>query len=288
MGAGRLFKRLKIPRVVGYIVMGALLGGSLLNLIPLDRVAALSPLTDFALAFARAALEGHALSLQTGLVAPLAEIAGSLLLGALAGWALCYALRRMQERDDLLVLLIGTVLLVAGLAHWLELPLILAEMALGMSLTNLAPNSSRQAFDLLKGITPPIYILFFILVGARLQIALLPQMGLVGLLYVGGRTAGKMAGAWLGGAVVRASAVVRNYLGFALFSQAGVAVGLALAVAQEFSHAGPEAQAVGGLVVNVIAATTFLVQLVGPPFVKFAIARAGEIPSAQEAPDANP
>jgi hypothetical protein len=88
-----------------------------------------------------------------------------------------------------------------------------------------------------------------------------------------------MGGAWLGGTVARAPPAVRNYLGLALFSQAGVAVGLALAIAQEFSHAGAEAEAVGNLVVSVIAATTFLVQIIGPPCVKLAISRAGEIPA---------
>lgn len=382
---GRLTRWLNIPRVVGYILMGVLLGNSLFDLIPLELVTNLAPLTDFALAligfmiggelkrsvferfgkqmvlimlaeglgafvlvtalitaftgqvslgmllgalssatapaatvdvlweykargpltttilgivalddglalilygfaiaFARSLLEGQALSLQTGLLEPLVEIVGSLVLGLLVGWALTGLLRRVQDRDELLVLLVGAVLLVAGVAHWIGLSLILAEMALGVTLTNLAPNSSRKAFEIVKGITPPIYVLFFILVGARLQVGLLPQMGLMGLLYVVGRTVGKMSGAWLGGTAVRAAATVRHYLGFALFSQAGVAVGLALAIAQEFSRAGPHAQEVGTLVVNVIAATTFLVQIVGPPFVKFAISRAGEIPSKEE------
>ena len=130
-------------------------------------------------------------------------------------------------------------------------------------------------------------ILFFVLVGARLQVGLLPQMGLIGLLYVAGRTAGKMGGAWLGATAVGAADSVRRYLGCALFSQAGVAVGLALAIAQEFHDGSREAQETGTLVVNVIAATTFLVQIIGPPFVKFAIARAGEIPSKPpaEVPD---
>jgi Kef-type K+ transport system membrane component KefB len=140
----------------------------------------------------------------------------------------------------------------------------------------------------IKGITPPIYILFFVLVGARLQVDLLPQMGLLGLLYVAGRTAGKFAGSWLGGTLSHAPEPVRKYLGFALFSQAGVAVGLALDVAQRFAHAGPVAREMGSFVINVIGATTFLVQIIGPPFVKFAISRAGEIPhTGDEGSDEN-
>jgi Kef-type K+ transport system membrane component KefB len=382
---GWIVKRFRIPRVVGYIVAGVLLGNSLLDAIPLDMVTSLASFTDFALAligfmiggelkrsvfqrfgsqmvlimlaeglaafvavtglvwmftgqlalavllgalssatapaatvdvlweynsrgpltstilgivalddalalilfgfamaFARSMLEGHSLSLGTGLVTPLFDIGGALAIGVLIGWIATWFLRRMKERDDVLVLATGGILLVAGIAHALGVSLILAEMAFGVTMTNLAPNSSRLAFTAVKSITPPIYILFFILVGARLQVALLPTMGLVGLLYVVGRTAGKFAGAWAGASLVRADTCVRKYLGFALFSQAGVAVGLALAIAQEFSHAGPEANAVGTSVVNIIAATTFLVQIIGPPMVKFAISRAGEIPGGDE------
>jgi len=380
---GKLFQALKVPRVVGYILVGLLLGDSFAHALPLDWVDRLSPLTDtalaligllvgselkrsvfrrfgrqmitillfeglaafllvallviaytgepalgivlgalasatapaatvdvlweyksrgpltttilgivalddglalvlygFAIAFARVLLEGGGLSLGEGLIKPLGEIFGSLALGVLVGVGLLAPLRRLyQNREDVLVLLLGAVLLVGGLARAWGLSLILSEMALGVTLVNGAPNSSRRAFEVIRGITPPIYILFFVLVGARLQVGLLPQMGLLGLLYVAGRTAGKMAGAWLGGTVSGAPEPVRKYLGFALFSQAGVAVGLALDVAQRFAQAGPAAQEMGSFVINVIGATTFLVQIIGPPFVKFAIARAGEIPA---------
>ena len=385
---GKLFQRLKVPRVVGYIVVGLVLGDSFLGVLPLERATALAPLTDlalaligllvgselrasvfrrfgrqlivilllegllacalvallvtwytgepalgivlgalasatapaatvdvlweyrargpltttilgivalddglalvlygFAIAFARVLLEGGALSLGEGLGRPLLEILGSLGLGVAVGLALLVPLRCLYaNKEDALVLLLGAVLLVAGLARGWGLSLILSEMALGVTLVNAAPHSSRPALEVVKGFTPPIYVLFFVLVGARLQVGLLPQMGLLGLLYVLGRTGGKMAGAWLGATLSRAPEAVRRYLGFALFSQAGVAVGLALDVAQRFAQAGPAAQEMGALVVNVIGATTFLVQIIGPPFVKFALSRAGEIPARPDRP----
>lgn len=380
---GRLFKALGIPRVVGYIAVGLLLGNSVTNIISLELLSSLSPMTDlalalmgfmiggelkksvfqrfgmqmiiivlfeglmafalvtflvtaftdnlalgillgalasatapaatvdvlweykskgpltttilgivalddslalilygFSLAYARALLDGGSLSLMTGLGQPLIEILGSLALGLLAGWSICWVLRRLVERDEVLVLAVGIILLLGGLSNGLNLSLILTEMAFGAALVNFAPNASRKVFDLIKGIAPPIYIIFFILVGAQLKLGLLTQVGVLSLIYVGGRTLGKMSGAWMGGSLGKAEPSVRKYLGFALFSQAGVAVGLALAIAQEFNRAGPAAQEVGALVVNIIAATTFLVQIIGPPFVKFAISRAGEIPSS--------
>jgi Kef-type K+ transport system membrane component KefB len=254
---------------------------TILGIVALDDGLALM-LYGFAMAFARALLEGHPVSWQTGLIEPMVHIVSALAIGLTIGWIATVILRRLRDRDDVLCLLVSVILAVAGIANWLHVSLILGEMALGLALTNLAPNSSRQAFEAVKSITPPIYILFFILVGARLQVGLLPHMGMVGLLYVAGRTAGKMGGAWLGATAVHAAPAVRKYLGFALFSQAGVAVGLALAIAQEFHHGNAETQATGTLVVNIIAATTFVVQILGPPFVKFAITRAKEIPSPTE------
>jgi len=121
------------------------------------------------------------------------------------------------------------------------------------------------------------YILFFALVGARSQVSLLPQMGLLGLVYILLRSAGKFGGAWLGGWAGKAMPAVRNYLGFGLLSQAGVAIGLVLSVANRFDVYGEAGRQLGQMVVNVITATTFVVQIVGPIMVKFAITRAGEV-----------
>jgi hypothetical protein len=73
---------------------------------------------------------------------------------------------------------------------------------------------------------------------------------------------------------------VRNNLGLGLLSQAGVAIGLALASTQRFSAYGEEGQQLGALIINVITATTFVVQIVGPICVKLAITRAGEVGQA--------
>jgi hypothetical protein len=90
------------------------------------------------------------------------------------------------------------------------------------------------------------------------------------------RIVGKYGGAWLGGFLSRTPPAVRNNLGLALLSQAGVAIGLALAANTRFSDLGPDGEDLAELVVNVVTATTFVVQLIGPLLVKVAIQRAGE------------
>ncbi len=217
-------------------------------------------------------------------VQPMAEILGSVILGCLIGFLLDQGLKLIKLRDDRLVINVGAVLLASGAALYFNFSLILTSMAVGAALTNLHPSQNEDDFELVKAFVPPIYIIFFIFVGARMQLGLLPAMGILGLLYVAGRTAGKWFGAYWGAKLSGAPETVQKYLGFALFSQAGVAIGLALDIYQHFSKFGVAGAEMGHTVINVIAATTLLVQIIGPPSVKYAIQKAGEIPEVVSTP----
>jgi hypothetical protein len=70
---------------------------------------------------------------------------------------------------------------------------------------------------------------------------------------------------------------VYNNIGLGLLSQAGVAVGLVISTATKFLAFGVHGEALGQLIINVITASPFLVQIIGPICVKIAITRAGEI-----------
>ncbi len=78
---------------------------------------------------------------------------------------------------------------------------------------------------------------------ANLHISALPSLGLIGLVYIACRTGGLMGGASLGAVIGRADATIKRYLGLGILSQAGVAIGLALIVKQDFSHLGEAAGA---------------------------------------------
>jgi Kef-type K+ transport system membrane component KefB len=208
---------------------------------------------------------------------PLLEIGGSLLLGLGMGLLLDQIMCRMKRQHDAMAVSIGFVFLCVGLSQALGFSLILTTMILGITVVNRCPDHGRHIRFTIEQAGPVVYVLFFTLVGARFQISLLPAMGLLGLAYVLLRSIGKYAGAWVGGVVGGAPPVVRNNLGLGLLSQAGVAIGLALASAARFSAYGQEGQELGSLIINVITATTFVVQIVGPICVKLAITRAGEV-----------
>jgi NhaP-type Na+/H+ or K+/H+ antiporter len=250
---------------------------TLLAVVGLDDALALL-LFSFAVTIAESLLANTGgLSLAQMIGLPLQEIGGALLLGIVVGAPFQWTLNRLKERHAVCAFIVGAVLLVAGLAESFHVSLILATMTMGVIVANLKSDNSQYAHCVIERIGPLAYILFFVLVGARLQVSLLPQMGLLGLAYILLRSTGKFGGAWMGAWAGRAVPTVRSYLGFGLLSQAGVAIGLALSVANRFDAYGEAGVQLGNVTINVITATTFVVQIVGPIMVKFAITRAGEV-----------
>ena len=114
--------------------------------------------------------------------------------------------------------------------------------------------------------------MFFVLVGARLKVENMSALAwlLVGA-YVLGRSIGKIGGAYWGGKWSGAQPAVRKYLGLCLFAQGGVAIGLSILAGHRFDPA------ISSVVILVVAATTFIVQLLGPLCVKLGVKKAGEI-----------
>lgn len=216
-------------------------------------------------------------SMMSGLASTGVRIFGAVTLGAGAGLLLNRLVRSIHDHGKHLTFIVGVLALVLGLAKMVDLDVILAAMALGATLVNLAPKRSRETFEIAERFAQPIYVLFFVFVGARLSL-----QGLSGWLwalaaaYVLGRSAGKFLGAYLGARWAKASDSIRRYLGLCLFSQAGVAIGLAILAELRFGEQQVGGMAMGDAIVMIVTATTFVVQLVGPPCVKLAVTKAGE------------
>lgn len=246
---------------------------SLLAVVGIDDGIALL-LFGFGISLAQSLLGGGS-GLFMGILTPLLDIGGAILAGVVIGFIFIRLSGWMATRSETLILTVGTVVLTAGVADLLGISPIMTNMVLGITVCNIIPLRVRRIQEAVTAFTPPIFVLFFVLVGARLKIWLLPQMGLIGLLYIVLRAAGKFGGAYFGARISKAPEVVKKYLGLGLFSQAGVAVGLSLAAANILNT--PETKDLGDTVINVIAATTFVVQIIGPPLTKIAIVKAGEV-----------
>ena len=211
-------------------------------------------------------------SLASSLLDLFWEIGMAVIMGAGMGLLLYRVIRSFSEEDKILAFSIGAILLLIGLAIFLGVDIILAAMSMGFFISNFAPRRSKETFHLVERFTPPIFVLFFVMVGAKLDVkGLTPVTMILAGIYLLSRIAGKSIGAITGSIVSKAPGSVRRYLPFSLLSQAGVAIGLSIIAGQVFI--GP----LGDTVVMVVTATTFVVQLLGPPLVKFAVTRAGEV-----------
>lgn len=213
---------------------------------------------------------GEPLSQQ--LLGLLYEVGASMVLGSLAGLLLSRFIRNvMTDEGRILSFSLGALFLCTGLCSLLHLDNILTAMSLGFFMVNFAPEKTRSTFALVEKFTPPIYVMFFVLVGAKLNIwNVTTFVALLALMYIICRTVGKAIGAKVGAKITKAPKTVEKYLPFCLLSQAGVAIGLSIAAGQDFSDS------IGPTIMLIITATTFVVQLLGPVCVKYGVEKAGE------------
>lgn len=245
----------------------------LLGIVALDDVLALLLFAISASIISSIQGDGNATSLLMNILVPVLEIGGAVVIGVLAGYILSYLVRHYQDAERILSFSIGAILAALGISGILEFDTIMTCMVMGFVLTNTAGKAADAMFSQINKFTPPIYVVFFVLVGAKLnisQFAKEPVILLLLLLYLGGRTLGKMLGSTLGAIFGKASPKIRRFLPFTLFSQSGVAIGLSILAVQRFPGD------IGNNILIVVTASTFIVQIIGPFFIKYAIENAGE------------
>ena len=203
--------------------------------------------------------------------APMASLGGSLLLGAVIGLVLSRVAPMARNRQEILIIILGTAFLSSELARiGLKYSPLLINITIGFVLVNLCPLKDRL-FDAVESVELPIYITFFSLQGAHLDIRVLKGLGLVGIIYVLARIGTKVLGAWLGAVISRAPGSMRKFLGPALFPQAGIAIGMCVAVGNE-----PSCSAYAPSVTTVDLASVLINELIGPVAVNIALAKVGE------------
>lgn len=251
---------------------------TLTSVIALDDGLALI-LYGFAAAFAKSMLAKTNCSLFHSIGIPLLEIGKSLFLGAGVGYGLYRVLCCVKNKERAFLFSLSAIVITIGGAIFLKLDIILPAMILGVVVSNLMPAKNGEIFKTIKKFGLPLYILFFVTAGARLNIGvfLKTSMFLLAVVYLFGMGFGKISGAYLGGLFSKAKAKVTKYLGICLFAQAGVAIGLAMSIYHNFSLLGPEGKNVGFVVMNVVVAAVFVSELVGPFCVKLGLKKADEI-----------
>lgn len=204
------------------------------------------------------------------IIKPFIEIFASLGIGFVSGIMLTLGTKWFTGRGNRISLVIMFIFLTVSLTDFISGSPLLACMMLGAVFANMSPKY-EEVNGLVYFITPPIFIMFFVLSGAELKLSVLQTVGLIGIIYVLFRVVGKIFGAWFGSKVTKAEPVISKYLGYALIPQAGVAIGLSLVATQVLN---PE---MGTQIRAIILAATLIYELFGPVITKIALQKAGEI-----------
>ncbi len=246
----------------------------------------------FAAALAKNILIAEASGTSEGiiraLIDPVREIGLSFIIGGIGGLLFYRLVRNLQSGRDIFIITFGFILLCTGLSTRWHSSLILTNMVVGFVLANTRHESMlhRVTSPLLE-IMPLLFVLFFCLAGAHLQLSALPALGGIGIVYILGRSAGLIGGARLGAIFGHVEDKVKKYVGLGILSQAGVAIGLSLIIKHELNlidtrYNLPHALEIGSSVLATITATCIFFEIVGPILTKVALKRAGEIPPETE------
>ena len=203
---------------------------------------------------------------------PLWQVFLSLLIGAVMGVLFKIPLRFFKKSGNRLIIIIGFVFMTSALATLCGVSELLACMALGSVFCNISTESD-SINDLCDFFTPPLFELFFVVSGAGLDVSVLPQIGVMGAIYVVVRCVGKYLGAFIGAKIMKAPDAVAKYIGPTLIPQAGVAIGLTIVAQSVVPHYAAQVRAV-------ILCGTLIYELVGPAITKITLKKAGEIQSA--------
>jgi len=197
------------------------------------------------------------------------EIGGSILLGLVMGLILALIAKQSSNRDELQAATLMSIGISTGISISLGLSPLLTCIVMGTIIVNIS-KKSRRVFDSIDDFISPVYILFFTLAGASLDLSILVSVGFIGFAYVLARAGGKMLGAWSGAKIMKANPMVTKYLGLGLLPQGGISIGLLVLVRQQLPEFAVE-------IGTIIMFSVLIYEVTGPIFAKLAIQKAGEI-----------
>lgn len=244
---------------------------TLLPVVALDDAVALMAF-GISMAVANLISSKEDVSLAKQLSEPAIEIVGGLIFGALLGLLMVMMVHYYTGRGNRSAITIMMICFCVGISDIVGFSSLLACMMLSTVFVNLSGHT-QKIYEPLDRLTPPIYMMFFIISGASLDITIITSVGIVGIVYVVGRVAGKVMGASLAARISKSPKVVRKWLGFTLVPQEGVAIGLATSAASSL----PE---YGAKIKTIVLCGVVIYELVGPIITKTALKKAGEITEA--------
>jgi|APSaa5957512622_1039677.scaffolds.fasta_scaffold07702_4 Kef-type K+ transport system membrane component KefB len=221
--------------------------------------------------------------IDLGFIASLgAEILTGIGAGLVIGLVLAYYIDRVQVNTS--ILLLGTALLVTYLSHGLGVylqetfavtvhlePLLICVTA-GFTVQNYSRQGGKF-IEAIEAVSLPVYVLFFALAGAGLDLGALRKTWAISLMLVAVRGGAIFLGAYTGGRLGGDPPRFNRIAGMAFLTQAGVSLGLAMEVVRRFPEWGND-------FTTVVVAVIAINQMIGPIAMKQALVRSGEAQDA--------
>jgi len=240
----------------------------LLSVVAIDDAVAL---IAFGLATTIVKMMGTQIStnIVISILTPIYAIIISFILGGVAGMLMKLIFRWFKKPSNRICIIIALVLITYWTADFLHGSPLLACMALGGVLVNIY-DDIESVVKVTDSLTPPIFMIFFVISGAGFEISALKGIGVIGLIYVVARVLGKMTGAWFGGKITKQEEKICKYLGPTLMPQAGVALGLIVVAGNLVPDYAPQIRVI-------ILCSTFIYSIIGPIVAKSALEKSGEI-----------
>ena len=235
---------------------------------------------------AKAMMSGGGVSITSIVVEPLLEIVLSLVLGAVIGFALTFAENLFHSNSNRLSLSIAFVFVTVAAAMLkfevggvhIGFSSLLTCMMMGTVFCNFCP-CSEEMMERTDKWTKPIFILFFVISGAELDLSVFtkPIFLLIGVVYILFRSLGKYYGARGSAMLMRSEPDIQKYLGITLLPQAGVALGMVTIVCAD-----PALASVASTVRFVVLFAVLIYEVFGPMLTKWALTKAGDITAKPE------
>lgn len=223
-----------------------------------------------AIALARSLVTETPLSWHAVLVIPGLHVLVALALGGVIGLCMRGLIRFVPRREAMLGIMAGSIFLTSGLAITFHSSPLLANMVLGFMVVNFVRHG-EDLFGVVETIEESLFMMFFTLAGAHLDLRVIQIAGWLAGLIVFARFSGKLIGTRLGAQISQAPKEVKRYLGLGLLPTAGVTVGLVLMAQNLF---GPSQ--ISEVMVSAVLGSVIINELLSPILVRHALLKSGE------------
>jgi Kef-type K+ transport system membrane component KefB len=230
------------------------------------------------ISFCQAIISSHASIDLTFFLMLLLEIIIAFTFGFFLGKAIIFLIKKVQVEFPIVI--IGVGFLVIKFSHLLgdtlheaygiglNLEPLLICMAAGFTVQNYSKHGKAFLIKMDR-VSLPIYVAFFALTGASINIAVLKTGWLVGLAVVVSRIAMLICSSFLAGRLAGDSPKMYKNTWLGLITQAGVALGLLTEVVRRFPETGQSIQ-------TILIASITVNQLLGPIALKTVLSKLGE------------